>query len=418
MYLGKALADTCQIAVYVMLAIFISWRIALGAIFFAALLTPGFYRLLRKARAAGKAQTHFLSLILARLTDALSGIKAIKAMGREPFFEKLLAQDVRELACAERREFMAAQVLATAREPVIALVLALGLYAAVRAGGAPLPELLVLAFMFFRVVTKLTVVQTGYQRVATLESAYISVLHSIKEAEAAQEKRADSESANIKLDKEIIFENVAFAYSADEKPVLQEIDAVFPARAFSAVIGPSGAGKTTLIDLLAGLHDPVSGRILIDGAQLSGFDPLQWRRAIGYVPQECPLFHDTILANIAMGDPGVTAADAENALKQAGAWDFVRNLPLGLQTVAGERGARFSGGQRQRLSIARALAMKPKLLLLDEPTSSLDPETGRLLLETIRHLAREMTVIAITHSALAASYAERVFRLENGGLAA
>jgi ATP-binding cassette subfamily C protein len=423
MFLGKALADTLQIAVYLFLAFFISWQIALGVLLLGALLAPNFRRLLRKARAAGQAQTHLLSGILARLTDSLAGIKAIKAMGREAFLGNLLTHEIRDLAGAEQREFIAMQTLVLAREPIIAVVLAAGLYAAVTYGGVPLPQLLVLAFMFFRVATKLTVVQSGYQKVATLESAYRSMLAAIADAESARE---DSPPPGMvtqipAIRQGIRFEHVSFSHRADgsedaKRLVLQDVSALFPARAFSAVIGPSGAGKTTLVDLLARLYDPDSGRILADDLDLATADPVTWRHSIGYLPQECPLFHDTILNNIVMGDPAIGRAEAGEALKQAGAWEFISELPQGLETMAGERGSRFSGGQRQRIAIARALAMKPKLLLLDEPTSALDSRTERDFLETIRALSRDVTIIAITHNRSVAAYADHVFHLEKGRL--
>jgi ATP-binding cassette subfamily C protein len=424
MYLGKTLADTIQIAVYIFLAFFISWQIALGVLLLGALLAPNFRRLLRKARAAGQAQTHLLSGILARLTDSLAGIKAIKAMGRESFLGTLLTHEIRDLADAEQREFIAMQTLVLAREPIIAVVLAVGLYAAVTYGGAPLPQLLVLAFMFFRVATKLTVVQSGYQKVAALESAYRSILAAIAEAESAREERPAAQGAPAplpSLEQGIRFEHVGFSHRADgeenaKREVLRDVSALFPVRSFSAVIGPSGAGKTTLVDLLARLYEPESGRILADDLDLASIDPVTWRHSIGYLPQECPLFHDTILNNIVMGDPAIGRAEAGEALKQAGAWEFISELPQGLETMAGERGSRFSGGQRQRIAIARALAMKPKLLLLDEPTSALDSRTERDFLETIRALSRDVTIIAITHNRSVAAYADHVFHLEKGRL--
>src|SRR5690606_27259175 len=155
-----------------------------------------------------------------------------------------------------------------------------------------------------------------------------------------------------------------------------------------AVIGSSGVGKSTLLDLLCGLAEPKSGEILIDGVALHNIDLRQWRHLIGYVSQDTVLLHDTILNNVLVGAPSLSYADAERALRQAGAWNFVSSFPDGLQTVVGERGGMLSGGQRQRIAIARALAHQPSLLLLDEPTSALDPESEKTICQTLQQLTQ------------------------------
>src|SRR5690606_38977597 len=165
--------------------------------------------------------------------------------------------------------------------------------------------------------------------------------------------------------------NVGFAY--DGYPVFGDLSLEIPAGAMTVLIGPSGAGKTTVIDLVIGLIRPQSGSIRVDGLDLTGIDLRAWRRLIGYVPQDTVLLHDSILHNVTLGDPALTTADAEQALRAAGIWDFVAALPEGLYTQVGERGGKLSGGQRQRVAIARALVNEPRLLILDEATSALDP---------------------------------------------
>ena len=180
-------------------------------------------------------------------------------------------------------------------------------------------------------------------------------------------------------------------------------------------IGPSGAGKTTIVDLITRLYEPQAGRILVDGVSLTELDLHKWRSMIGYVPQELILLSGSVRDNITLG----AAVDDETlmeALELAGAAGFVSDLPEGLDTDLGERGLKLSGGQRQRLSLARALVHRPRLLILDEVTSALDPETERKLVEQIGALAGRggMTIIAITHTRAWLSAADRVFHLENG----
>lgn len=415
--LCRAMADFVQVAVYVVLALFISWKITVGAVAAGLVIIYALKKLIMMARRAGQEQTRLFSSILARVTDTMSGVKALKAMGRESFFEKILVSEVSELADAQRREHLATQILLISREPAVALILAAGLYAAVTFMGAPLSTLFVLAFMFFRVVSKLTILQSSYQRVAVLESAYWSLLLAIEEAESLEEKDFGGGQAVPALAQSLRLDRISFSHASGRNgaaAVLHDVCATFPARSFNAVIGPSGAGKTTLMDILAGLYAPDEGRVLIDEVPLESVSLTGWRRALGYLPQECLLFHDSVFQNISLGDPAITREQAQAALRQAGAWDFIAALPEGLDTVVGERGSRFSGGQRQRIAIARALATGPKLLLLDEPTSAMDEETERQFLETVKALSRSVTVVAITHNPAVVKYADHVFRIESG----
>jgi ATP-binding cassette subfamily C protein len=180
------------------------------------------------------------------------------------------------------------------------------------------------------------------------------------------------------------------------------------------LVGPSGAGKTTIIDLLTGLLQPQSGAILIDGTSLQELDTRAWRQMIGYVPQETVLLHDTILHNVTLGDPALGEADAERALKEAGAWEFIAMLPQGMNSSVGERGGKLSGGQRQRIMIARALVHRPRLLILDEATSALDPASEAAICQTLEQLRGELTILAISHQTALVNAADRVYRLEKG----
>jgi ATP-binding cassette subfamily C protein len=180
------------------------------------------------------------------------------------------------------------------------------------------------------------------------------------------------------------------------------------------LVGPSGAGKTTIIDLLTGLLQPQSGAILIDGTSLQELDTRAWRQMIGYVPQETVLLHDSILHNVTLGDPALGEADAERALKEAGAWEFIARLPEGMNSTVGERGGKLSGGQRQRIMIARALVHRPGLLILDEATSSLDPDSEAAICHTLEQLRGELTILAISHQTALVRAADHVYRLENG----
>jgi len=158
----------------------------------------------------------------------------------------------------------------------------------------------------------------------------------------------------------------------------------------------------------------VEGRVLVDGISLSEFELHEWRQMIGYVPQETLLLHDSVLHNVTLGDPDLGEEETEEALRAAGAWDFVAKLPEGMHTLAGERGGKLSGGQRQRLCIARALVRQPRLLILDEATSALDPESEAAICDTLDSLRGSITILAISHQAGLGRIADRVVHLRNG----
>lgn len=209
-------------------------------------------------------------------------------------------------------------------------------------------------------------------------------------------------------------EKVDFSFAGQQ--VLRAVDLDLPIGQISVLTGPSGAGKTTISDLILALHEPDSGHVLIDGVPLRQLNRAAWRSMIGYVPQELILFHDSVFANVALGDPAITEEDVRAALEAAGAWDFVASLPDGLMSIAGEKGAKLSGGERQRISLARALATKPRLLILDEVTSALDPDTERDLCQRLKALASEKVILAITHRLGFLDIADRVYRLEDGAV--
>jgi ATP-binding cassette subfamily C protein len=162
-------------------------------------------------------------------------------------------------------------------------------------------------------------------------------------------------------------------------------------------VGPSGAGKTTVADLVAGLIFPDRGRVTVDGKELTPARIGRWRERIGYVGQEPFLFHDTVRANLLWAAPGASEDDLREALRAAAAWGFVARLPHGLDTVVGDRGVRLSGGERQRLALARALLRRPDLLILDEATSNIDAGNERRIGAAVRRLRGSLAILVITH---------------------
>jgi ABC-type multidrug transport system fused ATPase/permease subunit len=200
-----------------------------------------------------------------------------------------------------------------------------------------------------------------------------------------------------KLSEGILFRNVTFGYDPKDAIVIKEADFFIPKGGSVGVVGRSGSGKSTIVELLLRFYDPQKGQILVDGIDLKEFDINSWRQSIGVVSQDTFLFHDSIKNNISFAKKGAGEAEIEMAAKRAHAHDFIMELPSGYDTFIGDRGVLLSGGQRQRLSIARAILAEPELLVFDEATSSLDTESERIVQDALNEIGRGKTSITIAH---------------------
>ena len=209
------------------------------------------------------------------------------------------------------------------------------------------------------------------------------------------------------------FEQVDFAYDPDRQ-ILRGVDFAVPAGGTLAVVGPSGAGKSTLARLLFRFYNITAGRILIDGQDITAVDQASLRRAIGIVPQDTVLFNDTIGYNIAYGREGASHDEVIAAARGASIHDFIQSLPQGYDTMVGERGLKLSGGEKQRVAIARTLLKDPQLLILDEATSALDSRTEAAIQETLGHLAERRTTIIVAHRLSTIVHADEIIVMDKG----
>ncbi len=214
---------------------------------------------------------------------------------------------------------------------------------------------------------------------------------------------------------EVTFENVCFGYDP-AKYVIRDISFRIKGGSVVAIVGPTGAGKTTLVNLIARFYDPQSGRILIDGIDLRDLALASLRTQVAFVFQETYLFSDTVAGNIAYGRVGISPGDVEAAARLAQAHEFIEALPKGYSTLLGERGASLSGGQRQRLAIARAIVTNPRVLILDDATASVDPETEDLIRRGMRHVMHSRTTFVIAHRISTVKSADLVVVIEQGGI--
>lgn len=406
----NVLALAIQVIVYAVVALFISWEATLASLVIGLFLLIALNRLVTGTRRAGTKQTHLLRDLLTYLSDVLSSVKSLKAMARDNVADAILHEQTQHLEKATRREVMNRAALTALQEPILTALTASGLYIALVVWQLSLPEVMLMVFLLTRILGLLNKTQRRHQQLAAQESAYWALRKAAEEARAAAERATGTVKPT--LNTGISLQHVQFNYG--QKIIFKDLTLDIPINTFTAVMGSSGVGKSTLLDLLCGLTEAQSGDIKIDGVSIVDINLRQWRHMIGYVSQDTILLHDTVMNNILVGESTLTAADAERALRQAGAWDFVNALPEGLQTVVGERGGLLSGGQRQRIAIARALAHNPAFLILDEPTSALDPDSEKTICETLQKLSKNLTIIAVSHQPAVINAADRVFILSNG----
>ena len=407
---ATAITYLIQALIYGSVAFALSWRSSLVAIGAGVIVIGLSHFLVRITRKAGRKQTNLLRSLMTTLTDTLQSVKPLKAMAREHLADTVLAHETTRLNKALRRQVLSAAVLDSAQELMFTVFICLGVYVAIAMFSADLPTVMVLVVALGRAFTFLGKVQKQYQKLAQGESAYWAMLDSIAEATRAEEKLDGGTAAT--LEHRISFSNIGFEY--DHHRVFQDLSLEFRAGSLTTLVGPSGAGKTTIIDLAIGLLRPTSGTIALDGTPLQDIDIKSWRGMIGYVPQDTILLHDSVWHNVTLGDKSLDEADAERALRAAGAWDFVSRLADGMETVVGERGGKLSGGQRQRIVIARALVNRPKLLILDEATSALDPDSEEAICRSMESLKGQLTILAISHNRAMVQAADRVYQLVDG----
>jgi ATP-binding cassette, subfamily C, bacterial len=288
-----------QSLVYFAVAVLVSWQAALLAVGAGLAMAVLLHQLVRMSKRAGRKQTVLMKDIVARLTDALQSIKPLKAMGREKLVGPLLDHDVQRLHEVLRKKVLSRTAFKSLQDPTIFIFLAVGVYAAVKVGDVPLPSVIMLALLSERIISGTGKIQREYQEMVLDESAYWSIRATIDEIEASREVLGGTRAP--RLEQGITLRGVRFAHA--EQAILDGVDMTIPAGELTVIVGASGAGKTTVADLIVGLIEPQEGELQIDGVPLREIDTARWREAIGYVPQETLLLHDSVRVNVSLGDP-------------------------------------------------------------------------------------------------------------------
>ena len=354
------------------------------------------------------------------IKQAFEGIKEIKIVNRESFFIDQIDKYYKQFADAVRKQ----QIISNIPKPIFEaacvtsfmVVVIIEIYRGTNLRTF-IPVISAFAIAAFRLLPSFSRITSNINSITYNSPAVNAVYEDLLEANMLVKNTAKYKKNDniIEFNKDIIISGVSFGYPNTNRSVLDDVSLQIPVNKSVAFIGPSGAGKTTLADLILGILTPNKGEIKVDGVDI-GDNMYAWHEHLGYIPQNIYLMDDTIRNNILFGIPKDEADDnlVWEALKNAQLSDFVKSLDDGLDTMIGERGVRLSGGQRQRIGIARALYNNPKLLVLDEATSALDNDTETAVMEAIDELKGKKTLIIIAHRLTTIRNCDIVFEIVDG----
>lgn len=396
--------------VYILVGVSVNFEIMLALVGLAALGFVLARPMFAMARRAGAGELEGLKDIASDLLQGISGLKAFKAMGRERDLLRALSEANDSFVGASKLKVRAQIFLGFSQEMVFAGAVIAAFVVAYQMLDYPLVEIGFMGFVLLKINTHLTNLLKKFQAVSTQNYGIRKYQERIS-GFLAHPENTPGHSDYI-YPSTIAFKDVSYNHA--ENSGVNDVSLELSPTGMTLFLGPSGSGKTTLVDLLSGFYKPDSGVVLIGGEDFQNINFRHWRSSIGYVTQTSSLLDDTIRSNVAAFNKDVSDEDVWQALRQAGAEKFVSALPQQLDTSIGEDGSQLSGGEKQRLAIARALAQRPNLLILDEPTAALDTQVEAEIIETIAALSKDICVIVVSHQPAWAGVADRVYEVEAG----
>lgn len=407
--LSYLILNSCAVVIFLALMVALSWKMTLVVGAGIALILLLVHLVTAPAKQAGDAAVKANQNLASRISEGLGGLRTIRLFSQEDEEAKRFIQASEDV----RRRFLRMEVLNALPGPIMEVLFAALLGALlISQQMSGLSSMVVFLALLLRLQPHAAALMHARVAILTLGGALDNVVATQEAAHFLPVVSGDLPA--FAPQREISLNSVSFQYPGTLTDVLKDVTFRIPARQSTAIVGASGAGKSTVLGLLCRLGDPNSGGVLVDGVDLRSIDMVSWRQRIAVVPQDVFLFNTSIRANIAYGRPGASDAAIEKAARAAFAHDFVTALPMGYDTIVGDRGIRFSGGQRQRLALARAFLVKPDLLILDEATNALDGMSERFVHDALDHDSGTRTVVVVAHRLSSVERADHVVVLDRG----
>lgn len=416
LYVLLQLAATILVTlVYLSIAAALSWRVTLALVVFALCLFLGVRGIGRRNYRIGRLLGPLNAQLSVLLTEFFGGVKLVKATATEHRASSEVGKVVDAL-CEHQTWATFLPGLVRALFEFLSLVaLCVVLVIGHEKLGIPAAQMILILALFVRLIPRFNAMQQNFQLLATYLPALTELRGLLEEAQRRAEVQPDLASPSTPLQGAVSVDIRRAGYEGIT--ILHDIKLDLPLTGFVGVVGESGAGKSTLVHCLLGLVDIADGTMRVGAVPANTIPPADWRRVIGYVPQETILFHLSVRDNIAWAKPDATLEEIRDAARRAYADEFIEALPEGYDSIIGDHGLRLSGGQRQRLGIARALLTRPSLLLLDEATSALDSESERAVLTALDFLRKDICIVSVAHRLSSVRDADLILVMDKGTIA-
>ena len=408
-----------MVVVYLTFSLFVSPVVTLIALACALVLVLVLWPINKFIYASGGIGLRANRDIYRSIFDNVGSLKLIKSFSAEERYLTKLSGINAEL---EKQQIKMAKYNALTRWVNMvgaAIIFTLLFYTAIEWLVLPVGNLLVMLFIFSRLMPQISSIQSTLQRLIHQAPTYIDLLEQSKNLKQWTEDNDSKIAQAPSFTSTIDFQDVSYAYLGGTSDVLSSITTTINHNETVAIVGPSGVGKSTLADIIAGMVEPSAGQLLVDGVAIDEQNRLAWRQRVAYVTQDVFLFHESVRDNLSwvyQSELGQSVPEEElwHALSLAAADEFVKSMPQGLDTVIGDRGVKLSGGERQRLVLARALLSKPDVLILDEATSALDLQNELKIQDALKNLDGKLTIIVIAHNENTISHVNKRIELGNG----
>lgn len=414
---GSAIAlfqGLTMLTIYMLLAALVSLPMAAFALIVGGMLFAVLYPIRRQASRHGNAMTGLYQDENNTVLEFISTIRLAKLFVAEQRHVHRYAQHLRDIRGAVTGFLSLSSAGTLIFQVGAALIGAAFVWLAIKVYALDIGRIAVLLLIFVRLAPRFNAIQEGSQQLLTEAPALVSYLTMLDHFVAERERLPAQAAAAPCLHRAIVLTDVTVDFPGSALPSLNHVSMTLRAGEITALIGPSGSGKSTLADILLGLTEPHSGVMRVDDRVIDGDNRRLWRTSVATVPQDAFLTNDTLSSNLRFGDETANDETLWTVLDQANIGDMVRALPDGLETIAGDRGTRFSGGERQRIALARALLRKPQLLILDEATSALDWQNQQIIAAAIQSLRGKLTILTIAHRPSLISFADNIIAIDGG----